>query len=76
MLLNIVDEINSISQYNCQLIGLLLPYTNFGTVIKRVRHSFDFLLCSLSVSNCRKTCIEKTSYKKKRVICVFVPFHF
>ena len=57
MLLNIADEINFISQYS---IGLLLPYINFGTVIKHVRHSFDFLLCSLDVSNCRKTCIETT----------------
>ena len=30
----------------------------FGSVIKHVRHSFDFFLCSISVSNFRKACDE------------------
>ena len=45
-------------------IGLLLLSIHFGTVMKHVRHS----LCSLSVSNCRKTCKE-TSHDV--MCCVF-----
>ena len=40
-------------------IGLLYTLMHFNTVINfHVLHSFDFLLSSLSVSNCRKTCNE------------------
>ena len=33
-------------------------YIHFGTVVKHVRHSFDFLFCLLSIYNCRKICSE------------------
>ena len=44
--------------HNLSLNCSFIMYMHFDTVIKHVRHSFDFLLCSLSVSNRRKTCDE------------------
>ena len=53
-------------------IDLSLPDIHFGTVIKHVRHSFDFLLCSFGFCNCKnRTCHKTAHFMTRRVVMSF-----
>ena len=67
-MLNIVIKLILFIQHRFVIAVLI----HFGTVIKHVRHSFDFLLRLLSISNCRKTCSE-TLHVMTRCVGKFEP---